>query len=279
MNSLRFRKMFGLMIFVISMFICSRGLADAGIDPNAILARMHEVYAKAETYQDTGVVETIMDFGSRKQALTKTFSIAFKRPTSIKIEWIDTQYGGQKTRSVLWSDGKLTQTFWEQLNQVQKSQSLMMGIAGATGVSGGAAHTVPSMLLNNLKIPALSMLTNVKLLHEEKFEDVQCYVIVGKHPAGFDYTLWIGKSDYLLRKSEYVVKSHMEVMKEAEAELAKINKENKISMPDTSKMPDFSSVNRQIHRGIKLNEEIPDAVITFTPPENAKHVDSFQVGQ
>lgn len=279
MSSLRFRKMFILTVFIVSIFICSCGLAEEEIDPDAILARMHEVYADAETYQDTGVVETIMDFGDRKQTMTKTFSIAFKRPGSIKIEWIDTQFGGQKTRSVLWSDGKLTQTFWEQLNQVQKSESLMMGIAGATGVSGGAAYTVPSMLLNNLKMPALSMLTNLKFRKEETFEDVRCYVIVGKHPAGYDYILWIGKSDYLLRKLEYVIKSHKEVMKEAEAEMAKINKEHKISMPDTSGMPDFSSVNRQIHRGIKINEEIPDAAITFTPPENAKHVDSFQVGR
>ena len=79
----------------------------------------------------------------------------------------------------------------------------MMGITGATGVSGGAAHTVPSMLLKDLQMVAFSVLTNVKLLREELFEDVHCYVVVGKHPGGVDYTLWIGKSDYLLRKSEH----------------------------------------------------------------------------
>lgn len=68
-------------------------------------------------------------------------------------------------------------------------------------------------------------------------------------------------------------------MKEAEAAMEKINKEDKITMPDTSKLPDFSSENRQIHRDIRINQEIPDAAITFTPPENAKQVDSFQVGR
>lgn len=279
MNSFRFRKMSGLMVFALSICIFSRGFADEGIAPDVVLERMHDVYAKAETYQDTGVVETIMDLGNRKQTMTQTFSIVFRRASSIKIEWIDIMFGGQKSRFVLWSDGKLTQTFWEQLNQVQKSQSLMMGIAGATGVSGGAAHTIPSMLLKDLHMSALSVLTDVKLLKEEVFEDVECYVIVGKHPAGFDYTLWIGKSDYLLRKLEYVVKSHKEVLKDAEAKIAKIKKEHKISVPDTFMTSDVSSVKRQIHRDIKINKELPGSGLTFTPPQNAKHVDSFQVGQ
>jgi outer membrane lipoprotein-sorting protein len=279
MNSFGFQKICGLMVFALSLCICSDGFADKGIAPDVILERMHDVYAKAETYQDAGVVETIMDLDSRKQAMTQTFSIVFKRPSSIKIEWIDIMLGGQKSRFVLWSDGKLTQTFWEQLNQVQKSQSLMMGIAGAAGVSGGAAQTVPSMLLKDLHMPTLSVLTNMRLLKEEVFEGVECYVIVGKHPVGFDYTLWIGKSDYLLRKLEYVVKSHKEALKDAEVKIAKIKKEHKISVPDTFMTSDFSSVNRQIHRDIKINKELPDSALTFTPPQNAKHVDSFEVGQ
>jgi len=278
MKSFNFRNLCRMLILL--LLVCSYSYsAGDQINPNAILDKMHKVYADANSYQDTGVVETIMDFVNRKQTMTKTFSIAFKRPNNIKIEWIDTMFGGQKNRSVLWSDGKQTQIFWEQLNQVQKSESLMMGIAAATGVSGGAAHTVPSMLLEDLKMPALSVLTNVKLLREEVFEGVPCFVLVGKHPAGVDYTLWIGKGDYLLRKLEYFVKSNIEMMKAAESELDKINKEHEISMPDTSKMPDFSITNRQIYRDIKLNEIIPNALITFSPPENAKQVDSFQIDQ
>ena len=71
----RFRKMFRSVVFVVPMFICSCGLADEGIDPNAMLARMHEVYAKAETYRATGIVETTIDFGDRTQ--NRIFSLDF----------------------------------------------------------------------------------------------------------------------------------------------------------------------------------------------------------
>jgi hypothetical protein len=198
------------------------------IDPNspkAILEKMNEVYSNAKSYQDTGVTQSIDDFGDRKRTSEKPFSIAFKRPSSIKVEWMNMIRGDKKVHAVVWSDGNLTQTFWEDYNQLRNDKSLTSGLAGASGVSWGAALTIPSMLMQDLELPRLSELTNLKLLLGEVFEGVEYYVISGKFPMGSEITVWVGEHDYLLRQSEHYTKSQKEAWKAHEAAMKKLPKE------------------------------------------------------
>jgi hypothetical protein len=100
-----------------------------------------------------------------------------------------------------------------------------MGLAGATGVSGGSARTIPVLLMpDSIEGRRLTELTELKRLEDAKLGGVDCYRIKGKFkvdPAereafrkslkkvtGKDptpskrgpETLWIDKSSFLLRR-------------------------------------------------------------------------------
>jgi len=270
------RKIPGYVIIVISIVFVEFAFTQTELSPTTILQNMHKAYSGVISYQDSGVIEVVADFGKYKQPMTTNFSIWFEQPTSLRVDWVRmiNPLGGKKYRSVLWSNGKDTHYFSEISNEIEKNKSLMMGIAAATGVSFGAANTIPSMLLPRgyRLTAAFTMLTDLQLLGEAEFEGAQCYMISGIQ-SGLDYKLWIGKADYLLRKSEYEVKSYKHMLKDVEAKMEKSKKEHKIAMPDTSMMPDFSSITREIHRNIQINQPISDNMFTFTPPKDAKLVE------
>ena len=270
------RKVTGCLIIVISIIYVEFAFTQMELPTTTILQNMHKAYSVVTSYQDSGVIEVVADFGKYKQTMTTNFSIWFKQPTSLRVDWshMINPIGGKKYRSVLWSNGNDTHYFSELSNETEKMKSLMMGIAAATGVSGGAANTIPSMLLprDYRLTAAFTMLTDLQLIKEIEFEGTQCYVISGKQ-IGLNYTLWIGKDDYLLRKSEYEVKSYKQMLKDVDAKMVKSKKEDEIAMPDQSMMPDFSSITREIHRNIQINHAIPDSILTFTPPKGGMLVE------
>ncbi|MCX6339091.1 MAG: DUF2092 domain-containing protein [Candidatus Aureabacteria bacterium] len=190
------------------------------VDPSAVIEKMNKAYSELTAYQDTGVVEDVIIKGSQTTTLKKEFAIWFKKPSSLRVDWISDMPFGKK-KAVLWSNGKDTYTFWELKNQYRKEKSLRRGIAAETGVSGGATNTVPTRLLGEHRDSEFS---GCALLKEEDFEGTPCYVISAKHPAKLDCTLWIGKNDYLIRKYEYKIRSSKQLMKDVKEKMEQSKK-------------------------------------------------------
>jgi hypothetical protein len=168
--------------------------------PQTILKKMAAVYANASSYQDSGVViDNIKNNGSAEPF--STFKTYFSRPQKYRFEWIDQQFGnGVKYKNAVWNDGQNTYSSygWES-SELAQSQNLNLGIAGATGVSRGAAHTVSALLMSEIDGFRLTQITKPSLLRQENFEGVDCFVIHGEwHRSPVD--LWIGTNDFLLRK-------------------------------------------------------------------------------
>ncbi len=198
--------------------------------PQTILKKMAAVYANVSSYQDSGVViDNIKNNGSAEPI--STFKTYFSRPQKYRFEWIDQQFGnGVKHKNAVWNDGQNTYSSygWES-SELAQSQNLNLGIAGATGVSRGAAHTVSALLMSEIDGFRLTQITKPSLLRQENFEGVDCLVIHGEwHRSPVD--LWIGTNDFLLRKIR-------------------------------SRNSD-STYKEEIRRNIKLNEEIPTESFT-----------------
>ena len=81
-------------------------------------------------------------------------------------------------------------------------------------------------------------------LGEERFEGEDCYVVRGAHPHHFNITMWIGKRDFLLRK--------------------------------TRKMNRDGSYAEEIRRGVILNGEIPPETFNYTPAAKRRPGDAGQ---
>ncbi|MDO9464122.1 MAG: hypothetical protein Q7J67_02350 [bacterium] len=239
-------------------------------ESGAVINKMFDVYRSLASYQDTGEVETTMLMGGAgtKQVMKSPFKMFFKRPNLLRFEWKSMMLFAQDN-NILWSNGEETYTYWPQFGQYKKDENLQMGMAAATGVSGGSAHKIPSMLLSQNIFATLEPI----FLCKGKFDGVECHIIAGDYVMNSEIVLWIGTDDLLLRKVEATMKSHKDILEKARESLKESG--SNVKIPDI-KIPDFSSVIREVHREIKTNEDIPSTVFSFIPPKGAKLVEKFK---
>jgi outer membrane lipoprotein-sorting protein len=265
------RKVCTLLSPVVFVTLVDVSFGQSGLSPESILQKMDKAYSELTSYQDTGVITNAMDRPGSRMTMNKDFAIWFRRPELLRVDWTSAMFAGTEVRHVLWNNGKDTYVYSDGRNQYKRISSLGRGISSQAGVSGLATVTVPSRLIGDRH---KKQFTDTKLLGDEEFEGTRCFVISCKNQAGYDCKLWIGENDFLLRKFEYEIKSIKKVLKDIQ-DLRKEGK-TKSSMPDPAKMPDYSSVSTEIHRNIKINEQIADSIFNFSPPEDARLVETFK---
>jgi outer membrane lipoprotein-sorting protein len=227
------------LIFALLLSLICNHAADCqtrNLTARSIVKRMSIQYARASSYQDTGVAMIVTgdnDGQSRRAIKFKTY---FARPQFFRFEWrgfpINTP---EETFNIVWSNGKQTFSYYSWDNPaVEKKEDIGLGIASAVGVAGGAAETVPSLLIREIGMFRLTEMTKLTIVGEENFEGEDCYIIRGYHPFNFPIDIWISKRDFLLRKEKE---------------------------PGSD-----GSYEIEIHRDIKLNEKIPPKLFDYTPP-------------
>jgi hypothetical protein len=116
------------------------------MSPTQILDAMAEAYASCVYYRDTGSVVNRFVFqdSEKNKGSTTTFKTAFVRPDRFRFEFTAEAMGGG--RYVVWSRGQRAWTWFDGDPGVEEHESLGLALAGATGISGGSAHTVPALL-------------------------------------------------------------------------------------------------------------------------------------
>ena len=125
----------------------------------------------------------------------KPFRTAFVRPDQFRFEYDDPT---PEKPYIVWSKGDDVRNWWHVKPKVEKLPSLEIGLAGATGVSGGSAHTIPALLLpDRIGGRRLTALTDLKRLPDEAVEQTPCFKLEGKF-ANRPTTLWLEKATYLL---------------------------------------------------------------------------------
>jgi hypothetical protein len=200
----------------------------------SILKRMAQTYTSAKSYADSGVVYTYHK-GVRAPA-SLSFRIHYLRLDHLKFEM--TQNIGSphfpERYTVMWYDGNAT-SYWErEYPRIVTSHNVTSTIAQFTGTSSRSIHNVPSLLQKNFGWQEyLYELTSPSVLGEEVFAHADCYRVQGMGQGERRFELWIGKSDYLIRKIK-------------------------------TTYSDF--YNEELHQGIEINRPIPAEMVTFSPP-------------
>jgi len=155
---------------------------------------MAKAYADCKTYRDSGVVKTLFIQNTGNRTVEKPFQTAFVRPDQFRFEYKDEA----ARRYIVWSKGQEVQTWWDIKPGIAKPESLDFALAGATGVSGSSAHTVPRMLLpDKVSGRSLTDITDAKRGEDGKLDKVECFRVEGKF-VGSPITLWIAKDSYLV---------------------------------------------------------------------------------
>lgn len=168
--------------------------------PETIITKMALRYSAMTSYEDFGVVEMVTDGPLPKRSTNIAFKTYFTRPNKFRFEWLDYASPVSTDKNVVWSDGAKAFAFYSYEDAVEPKENLSMAIAGASGVSLGAAYTVPNLLSAGDYGFPLTELTKLALKAEETVEGEECYLVEGYHPHGEAWHLWISKKDFLLRK-------------------------------------------------------------------------------
>jgi hypothetical protein len=173
-------------------------------EPSAIFKKVTDKYQSMETYSAVGTIISEVDHSGSKMNIETSFSIKMKKPHLYLISW-DQQNsmmpGGTQSGAV-WNDGSQPYLYMGIMKAYSKMSSDEMALGAATGISGGAAFTIPSLFLSVFtKRPApFARLIDPKLTGSEQVEGDACYVITGSSSISKTETFWISKKTYMIRK-------------------------------------------------------------------------------
>jgi outer membrane lipoprotein-sorting protein len=166
-----------------------------------VLDRMAKTYAECKSYRDSGMgkIKIIEPQGKFVQATS--FSTVFVRPKRFRFEYTQKQMFFE-TRRILWCNGNEVKSWWSVQPGIKKEESLGMAVAGATGVSGGSAHTIPALLLpNEVGGRCLTDLTEAKRIEDDHIGKVACFRINGNY-GDSPMTLWLDQKQFLVRRMD-----------------------------------------------------------------------------
>ena len=231
----------------VALFLTSVAYADPASTPapvspvpaspaaKEIVEKSNATYAALSSYSSTGQTETTMT--GMTQVIT--FTMQMQRPGFYRVDWKSQLGTGGQTHSAtgsVWSDG--TGDFLQLIGTPQKMKSREMALAGATGVSGMAASTIPGTFFaqnwGNVLNPALP----VERKPDEKLGAIDCFVVSNAMtpPAGGSVTttLWIGQQDNLIHQSRMEMKGmHQHAMKLTDEQIGEVLKmQNKPVTPE-----------------------------------------------
>jgi len=153
------------------------------ISPSEILKKVAETYKSMKTYKAKGTITSDIDTGGMKMKTETSFSILLKKPNLYLISWTQKNMPmqGMMESGAVWSDGTQPYLYMGVMNAYSKMSSDELALGGATGISGGAAFTIPSLFLSAFKEqPApFSRLRDPKIEKTERVGKEDCYVISG----------------------------------------------------------------------------------------------------
>lgn len=274
---MRFLKRHILFIFSLTLlFICFGSLAKAQtVEPSAqtILQRMIATYARASSYQDSGVVRLVTSdplIAKRREpfiqnvALQSETLISFKtyylRPNRFRFEWkIPSQPVPRE--SVLWFEGKRVYSWMPSVSDdgsfdFTSSSNVGLYLDQAVSSSLGSVYFVPSLLLRKVIVAPFSgtlrLAKHVSIVREELVDGENCYVIKADL-SDVPWLMWVGKQTLLLRKTRTLYSGR--------------------SFHPSNKNERQSFIAEEIHTNIKINRGVPKSLFRYRPVLGPKDVD------
>jgi hypothetical protein len=174
--------------------------AAPGGSAGEVLDRVIQTYAGCRTYQDSGVVTTVFVEKRGPRTTKRPFRTALVRPDRFRFEFRERALSEEERRYIVWRSGDEVWKWWDIKPGAVKQPSLSMGLAGATGVSGGSAQLIPALLLpEEVRGARLRNLEALTLLPEADLGGVRCLRLQGQQGPD-PVTIWVDAATYLIRR-------------------------------------------------------------------------------
>jgi hypothetical protein len=176
-------------------------------DVQQLLRDVQARYASLQSYSATGEVRGGITSDGSSATLPanqsfetrSTFTMKLARPQMFKIAW--EQRSGEtngfsfSSKGAAWSDGESRNV--TVAGQTMQPADTETAIAMATGISGGAAHTIPSIFFDLTANSMTSISKDAVMAGGELIDGEDCYVVKA-HSGTSDYTYWISKNSKLI---------------------------------------------------------------------------------
>src|ERR1035438_2609155 len=163
---------------VLSIIGLATNVSAQGITPSEIFQEVTTTYELMQTYKSAGIIVVDMDAGGRKMSIETSFSILLKKPNLYLISWTQKNMpmAGMTQDAAVWSDGTQPYLYMGITKAYSKMGSDELALASATGISGGAAFTIPSLFFKGRPAP-FSRLKDLKMEKSEQVGEEDCYVV------------------------------------------------------------------------------------------------------
>jgi DNA-directed RNA polymerase subunit RPC12/RpoP len=221
-----------------------RGIVNSqGPNATEIMQKVAEQYGSLTNLSASGTAVSLMDMskvapknlpgmnqmpGGAKntkavqQALSKpirsesAISVKMGRPNLYLVEW-DGTAGPVAMKGAVWCAGEGDYLSTDK-TKYTRMDSRELALASATGVSGGAAGTLPSIFFNG-QSGVLSLVQKSSRAADETVDGEDCYVVKGD-AMGMSVALWITKTNFLLKQKQIVLggKTRMPDMNDGQME-------------------------------------------------------------
>jgi hypothetical protein len=197
------------LIFILSFLFSSCGdsnnvsdESDETLTIDSVIKRSERSYASLNTYLDSGKVISDFYSGSYPHKSAKIFRTAYSDTEGFNFEY----YEPNKSNSLYTVNkkGKTVKTWWGVTNELTTDRTFSMAIASMTGVSSGVATIVPRLLFPKQLSPGRNIFNSFvpDSSGSEFVNGLPCYKITGKDKQKDKVTVWVAKSDFLIRKVE-----------------------------------------------------------------------------
>jgi hypothetical protein len=225
-----------------------------------IIKQTRAKYASLSSYRDEGTAVATL---GTNLASGNAFTIKLARTNLYQIVW---RQAGElhAPKGVVWSAGSGDFLWKGKGSKPEKAVSQEKALASATGSSGGAAASVPSIFFkmsmgNPMSMAAIAGTRSA----DDKVGDVDCYVVT-HGVGGRTNTLWIGKADFLIRQIENdtsaaALKDLLEAQAKANPQIRALIEANGAQMFQDSK-----SV--EMHQKIVINPPLIPADFNYQVP-------------
>jgi len=215
---------------------CSKKLAiEARPDPKDLLREVQAKYDSMQSYSSVGATTGFFDMSDAeclegvpasmaaraeiaeacREAVQKPqksehkFAIKLGRPQLYKVDWEQRIGTSLIMKGSAWSSGSGNFVAVAGQPKPFQPESTPMALAMATGISGGAAGTVPSAFFGFDYSP-FKLLSEPVLAPDDVVDTDPCYVIKGDL-GGQHVTLWISKRSEILRQQRTDFAGRMEM--------------------------------------------------------------------
>ena len=253
-------------------------------DPEALVQEVIETLQDADSVRIEGKSFSAISMGEDMPPMEigGEFSIILGRPDLYRIEWAQQMMGMVANHGVVWNEGESPRMYMGTTNAWFPFDSDDLALAAATGVSGGAAHTIPGEFFGMHETAiGLGALTGLAYAGEEEVDGTPCHKVTARSIVSDAHTLWIEKERPVLRKVQYELGSmsseaiNEETIDETIAEMEmEANEETREMVREMLEMQRDMMGNISGHLGeeyiaFELNAEVTGADFAYEPPEGA----------